>query len=144
MTQDEVRDLLMELARSPHNGQLAPRYSHSAQLLNPACGDRVEVRLAVSGGSVESYSFHAQGCVLSTASAALAREVLPGLPTAAATAVVDRLAAALADRPDAPWPDELAPLEPFAYLRRNTRREGCVLLAWRAIADALTRSGGAG
>lgn len=137
MTQEEARDFLLGYARSRHNGTLEERYTHRAELLNRSCGDRVEVRLLVADGRIASYTFRAQGCALSTASAALAREIVIGLSSPEACACGDRLATALEEPPDTPWPGDLEPLRVFERMRGSRGRHGCVLLAWRAIRTAL-------
>ena len=75
---DELRDLYRELildhAKSPrHFGTLA-NATHTAEGINPLCGDKLHLYLEVEGETIKDVSFEGSGCAISVASASLLTE----------------------------------------------------------------------
>jgi len=127
MSDETLRETLLSYARSPRNGDLQDEYTHRGILTNPGCGDRIEIRFLIERGTIVETSYHARGCALSTASAAIMDEVTPGSP-------VDRVR----ETAEAVIAGELpAELSVFESIGRNPSRRECVLLPWRAALQAL-------
>lgn len=111
--------------------------THRGIATNDRCGDHVEVALHIDDERVVRYSYAVRGCALSSASAALVEELIPGLTCEAVTDRVELLEAALQEPRDAPWPRVLESIAALEPLRANRYRHSCVLLAWRAVARAV-------
>lgn len=138
--QDLYRELVIDHSRNPrHFGRLRDA-THSADGINPLCGDKLRLYLCVDDdGKIESSSFEGSGCAISIASASLMTEAVTGLEVEAArdcsSTITTRLTA------DAPYV-ELAPhlekLQALDGVRAYPSRVKCATLAWQALQAALT------
>lgn len=107
----------------------------SATIDNPLCGDRVTIEVKLADGRIAALAHQTRGCLLCEAAAALigaaaVGESLPaiGEAVAAAKSVVEGAAA-----PAGRW----AALEEFGPVRAVKSRRDCVLLPFRALAEAV-------
>ncbi len=141
MSNAEVRDLYRELildhSRKPrHFGRLNDA-THTADGINPLCGDKLRLYLKIDDGRIESSSFEGTGCAISVASASLMTDAIEGLAVETAescvASVTDRLtggASQLGGKLD-----KLAALE---GVRNYPSRVKCATLAWHALHAAIT------
>lgn len=146
---DELRELYRELildhARSPrHFGKLEGA-THSAQGINPLCGDKLKMYFRVDADDrISDARFEGSGCAISVASASLLMETVIGLRTARAleffTAMVNRLAnrPGDSDRQSAVQEEiDLGKLRALEGVREFPTRVKCATLAWHALNSAL-------
>ena len=135
------RDLVLDHSRNPrHFGRLEDA-THTADGINPLCGDKLKLYLRVNAaGEIESSSFEGTGCAISVASASLLTDAVTGLPVeqaqACSTAVTDRLtkgdqAIELAAN--------LKKLRALDGVRHYPSRVKCATLAWYALRSALNQ-----
>jgi NifU-like protein involved in Fe-S cluster formation len=103
---------------------------------NPLCGDRVTIEVRREGGRIAAIGHRVRGCLLCEASAALIADYAPGRPVEAMQGLADAVAAMLREGAPPPWPD----LAIFAPVARAKSRHDCVLLPFRALAEALVAS----
>ncbi|MGB5245988.1 MAG: SUF system NifU family Fe-S cluster assembly protein, partial [Woeseia sp.] len=85
-TTDELRELYRELildhARSPRHFGKPDDFSHSADGINPLCGDKLHLYLRVKNdGKIDDVAFEGSGCAISMASASLLTESVSGMAT---------------------------------------------------------------
>jgi nitrogen fixation protein NifU and related proteins len=73
-------ETLLEHFRRPRNFGSLPHADAVHELLNPLCGDRIRLEIAVAEGRVSDVSFRGDACAICTASASLMTEGLRGLP----------------------------------------------------------------
>ena len=141
MSSAEVRDLYRELildhSRRPrHFGRLNDA-THTADGINPLCGDKLRLYLRIHDGKIASTSFEGSGCAISVASASLMTDAIQGMPVGSAessfAAVTDRLTGGTSRLGGAL--DKLAALE---GVRDYPSRVKCATLAWHALHAALT------
>jgi len=72
-------DHLMDHYRHPRNFTFhAVTYTHSSELDNPSCGDKIQVKALVSDGVVTTIAWEGIGCALSTASASIMTVAVTG------------------------------------------------------------------
>jgi NifU-like protein involved in Fe-S cluster formation len=125
------RDLLRLAADAMGAGRLpAPDATGSAH--NPACGDRVRVELALSGGRITTLAHQTHACVLTQASAALLAAGAAGQDRADLIRLAEGLRAMLAGGP-APGPGYAV----FDGVVDHPGRHICVLLPVQAALNAL-------
>ncbi len=137
--QDLYRELVIDHSRNPRNFGRLEDATHSADGINPLCGDKLKLYLRVDdNGNIESSSFEGSGCAISIASASMMTDAVNGLAIDAAndcsTTITTRLTTA------APHPDlaaNLASLKALDGVRAYPSRVKCATLAWRALAAAL-------
>jgi nitrogen fixation NifU-like protein len=142
-TNDELRELYRELildhARSPrHFGKLEDA-THTAEGINPLCGDKLRLFLRLDdAGVVSAASFEGSGCAISVASASLLADMIIGMTAEQAleyfAAVTTRLTSAGSDvEPDL----DLGKIRALDGVREFPSRVKCATLAWHALNSAL-------
>lgn len=103
---------------------------------NPLCGDRITLELEGSPARIAALAHRTRGCLLTRAAASLIGRRAPGASAADLRAAITELEALLASGTAAErWP-ELAMFTPVHAVRS---RHDCVLLPFRALAEALDR-----
>lgn len=134
----DLRDLYQEViidhGRRPRNfGHLAEA-NRSAEGFNPLCGDRLTLYLKVEDGIIRAARFQGAGCAISTASASLMTEALPGKTEAEAEALFTGFHALVTD---AQAPADMGKLAVLAGVREFPSRIKCATLAWHTLHAAL-------
>jgi NifU-like protein involved in Fe-S cluster formation len=71
----------------PRNAGELPDADASAELTNPACGDRLRLTLSIRGGRITAARFLAYGCPPTLACGSALTEMLEGLTTLEATRI---------------------------------------------------------
>ena len=140
-TTPEVRDLYRELildhARSPrHFGRLATA-THSAEGINPLCGDKLTLYLDVGDdGVIRDASFEGSGCAISVASASLLADTVAGLSDAEAIDYFEAVTAHVTG--SGPTGElDIGKLRALEGVRDFPSRVKCATLAWHALRSAL-------
>jgi nitrogen fixation NifU-like protein len=145
--QDELRELYRELildhARNPRHFGSLPGATHSAEGINPLCGDKLKLYLRLDeDGTIADAAFEGSGCAISVASASLLTDLVIGMPVARALeyfdAVTGRLAGSGDDAGDSTSVD-LGKLRALDGVREFPSRVKCATLAWHALDSAVNR-----
>ena len=137
MDLETARSVLLEHARSRRNGVFPENATHEGRLVNPACGDQVELRARHEDGRIAAIGFGAKACAICTASASLLCEEAAGRAPAEILSLGRDFSAALTAGRDEAWPARLAGLAGFEHLKVNPSRRACALLPWLALAQIL-------
>jgi nitrogen fixation protein NifU and related proteins len=127
--------MLRLAAEAAGAGRLAERDA-SAEIVNPACGDRIRVDVRTEGGRIAALGYEVHACVLTQASASLLGRHAGDRTAAEIRDVSERIEAMLHGDGGAPggeWADYAA-LEP---VRAHSSRHECVMLPLRALLAAL-------
>lgn len=138
------RELILDHSRHPRHFGKLDAATHSAEGINPLCGDKLELYLRVDADErIEDASFQGSGCAISVASASLLTDRVIGASAAQAVGycseVIDRLthpaqAGAISE--------SLDKLRALDGVRQFPSRVKCATLAWRALESALRGSNG--
>jgi len=138
------RELILDHARQPrHFGRLHSA-THTAEGLNPLCGDRLTLYLELAGnGDIADASFEGSGCAISVASASLLTDTVIGMSKPQAIDLIETLVGRLSGdelRDDRPTGEnhELGRLRALEGVREFPSRVKCATLAWHALRSALT------
>lgn len=75
---DFYKEYILDHYRNPRNFGHLDHPDASAEDLNPLCGDRIRVELAVKDGKIEDVRFTGKGCAISQASMSMLSETLKG------------------------------------------------------------------
>lgn len=137
------RELILDHARAPRHFGRLEKTTHTAQGINPLCGDKLKLYLCIDEDEkIESASFEGSGCAISVASASLMTDLLIGLPVDHADAVfgvvTSRLTSDGGDFSDDIGID-LEKLKALDGVREFPSRVKCATLAWHALHSALNR-----
>lgn len=137
----DLRDLYQEViidhSRRPRNFAPPAAYNRRAEGFNPLCGDQLTLYLRVADGIIEAAGFEGSGCAISTASASLLTEALPGKSVGQAEALFAAfhdLVTGAAPAADAP---PLGKLQVLAGVQEFPARIKCATLAWHTLLAAL-------
>lgn len=148
-TSDELQDLYRELiidhARSPRHFGKLPDATHTAEGINPLCGDKLKMYFRIDGDDrISDARFEGSGCAISVASASLLIDTVIGLNIDEAlkyfSALVTRLAGVQsADNDNAGDGINLGKLRALEGVREFPSRVKCATLAWHALNSAIQR-----
>lgn len=137
--QDMYRELILDHASNPrHFGALASA-THTADAINPLCGDKLRLYLEISADDqIENASFEGSGCAISMLSASLLTDTVTGLPVATAEACFESVTERLLHGESATHPGiSLEKLKALDGVREFPARIKCATLAWHALRAAL-------
>ena len=113
--------------------------------VNPLCGDRVTLRVAVErtagGDVVRDVAWVGEGCSISQASTSCLHDLVVDEPVGEADKLVDAFRAMVRSRGRVE-PDEelLGDAAAFVGVGRHANRVKCAMLGWTAFEDALHRA----
>jgi nitrogen fixation NifU-like protein len=136
---DELRELYRELildhAKSPRHFGKLENATHRAQGINPLCGDKLTLYLALDDGNIQDAAFEGSGCAISVASASLLTEAVINKPVDEAldffNALTSRLTGGEMSKID------LGKLKALEGVREFPSRVKCATLAWHALHSAI-------
>ena len=143
--QDLYRELILDHARSPRHFGKLPDATHTAEGINPLCGDKLKMYFCIDGDDrISDARFEGSGCAISVASASLLTDMVIGLHTDEAlkyfSALVTRLAGVQsADNDNAGDGINLGKLRALEGVREFPSRVKCATLAWHALNSAIQR-----
>ena len=129
------RELLLDHARNPrHFGKLEAA-THTAEGINPLCGDKLKLYLALDDeGTIREVSFEGSGCAISMASASLLTETVLGMPVVQA----DTCVAIVTERLTGASQTETSPVGlDLDKIRALDGVRECATLAWHAFDSAV-------
>ena len=129
------RDVILDHNRRPRNFGTLAAADATVEGFNPLCGDRLTVRLKMSGDEIADIRFEGEGCAISTASASLMTEAVKGRTRAEALALFDRVHRLLTE--DDASADELGKLAALSGVREYPARVKCASLCWHTLVSAL-------
>lgn len=141
------RELILDHARSPRHFGCLPSATHTAEGVNPLCGDKLKLYVCITDEDrVSDARFEGTGCAISVASASLMTDTIIGMRTGEALdffhALVGRLSGTAPDtRQPASDSVELGKLRALEGVREFPSRVKCATLAWHALNSAISRSG---
>ncbi len=141
--QDLYRELILDHARSQrHFGKLSDA-THTAEGINPLCGDKLKMYFRIDGDDrISDARFEGSGCAISVASASLLTDTVIGLNTDEAlkyfSTLVTRLAGVRsANNDNAGDGINLGKLRALEGVREFPSRVKCATLAWHALNSAI-------
>ena len=143
---DELRDLYRELIldhaeRPRHFGKIDDA-THSAEGINPLCGDKLKLYLRLDDDRIEDASFEGSGCAISVASASLMTDIVIGKRVSEALRFFDAVRQQLTlDHAARARTDDvdLGKIRALEGVREFPARVKCATLAWHALHSALQR-----
>ena len=146
-TSEELRELYRELildhARSPRHFGKLPDATHTAEGINPLCGDKLKLYFRIDGDDrISDACFEGSGCAISVASASLLTDTVIGLNTDEALKYFSALVARLtggqsADNKNAGDGINLGKLRALEGVKEFPLRVKCATLAWHALKSAI-------
>lgn len=131
------RELILDHARSPRHFGKIDEATHSADGINPLCGDKLHLYFTIdSNGRIDDATFEGSGCAISVASASLLTDVVRGLDSQKAIEFSDAVLGSLTGEPNARDTD-IGKLQALQGVREFPSRVKCATLAWHAMRSAI-------
>lgn len=136
---DLYRDLILDHARNPRHFGKLPHTTHSAEGINPLCGDKLKLYLDVDANeTIRHAAFEGSGCAISVASASLLTDTVVGMRAEEAMAFFDAVTAQLStSETQGAGNVDLGKLRALSGVREFPSRVKCATLAWHALKSAL-------
>ncbi len=134
------QEVILDHSKRPRNFHEMPRATRKADGVNPLCGDRATVFLALDDDRVADVSFVGKGCSISTASASMMTDAVKGKSRAEIEALFARFHDLVTGDPShaSHAPDEeLGKLAVFSGVCEFPMRVKCATLAWHTLKAAL-------
>jgi nitrogen fixation protein NifU and related proteins len=140
MSVDELyQEIILDHYRNPRNKGVCTGCTRRVHHDNPVCGDEIDLGVELETGCIKHVSFAGHGCAISQASASMLTEAVRGLPVERALALTETVRQTMHGAPPA---DELGDLAALGGVSQFPLRIKCALLAWSALADALSSAEG--
>lgn len=138
----ELRDLyeetILDHGKRPRNFGDLPDADGCADGHNPLCGDRIRVYVKTDGDRIETVRFEGRGCAISTASASMMSEALPGMSLEEVRRLFDKFTDLV--RGGATPGETLGKLRVFEGVKEFPMRVKCATLAWHTLREAIKQS----
>jgi nitrogen fixation protein NifU and related proteins len=131
------QDLILDHYRRPRNQGSLAHATHRAALVNPLCGDEIDLELDVEDDVIRDVRFRGRGCSISQAAASMMTQVLKAKPRGEALALAERMTAMMHGDAQAAADRALGDLRALAGVAKFPVRVKCALLPWNALKDAL-------
>jgi len=136
------QSVILDHHRHPRNQGVPEGANRKASGVNPLCGDKVTVHLAVADDVVRAAGFEGSGCAISTASASLMTQAIQGRSLAEVERLFERFRELVTSKAGAEAErDGLGKLAVFGGVREFPVRVKCATLAWHAMRSALRAAG---
>ena len=133
------RELILDHSRNPRHFGRVDDATHTADGINPLCGDKLRLYLRIDdGGTITASGFEGSGCAISVASASLLADAVFGVTVDVASRWCEEVTTRLSD--PAPGHDlshNLKQLTALDGVREFPGRVKCATLAWHTVKAAL-------
>lgn len=130
----------MDHSRQPRNRKVLTDATHHMELLNPTCGDAIQVTMQVEDGIIQDIGFNGSGCAISIASASMMTEVMKGQPVDTAIDLSHAFNQLVGGVNEDTIQLETAEVEKLLKdanfldgVKKFPARYKCAVLAWRAL-----------
>lgn len=135
--EDLYQDVILDHFKHPrHRGKIeSPSACYS--LLNPLCGDQIEMSLKLDGDSVKQVAFSGHGCAISQAAASMLSECCEGKTKAEALEVLGKYKKMMSGEGSFENEPALGDTIALAGVRNFPARIRCALLACEALEKCL-------
>ena len=138
---DDLESLYQELIIDHYKN---PRYRGSlenpdatSRLLNPLCGDEIEIFLSVDASSCCCIKNQGKGCSISQASASMMAELCAGLSIVKTREKVNLFIRMMKESLESEESQQLGDCAALQGVRRFSARIRCAMLPWEALAKCL-------
>ncbi|MCK5248357.1 MAG: SUF system NifU family Fe-S cluster assembly protein [Spirochaetaceae bacterium] len=138
----DLDDLYMEIIldhyKSPRNKADLSHIDNDNMHENPSCGDSLKLEILMGDdGRIDSVRFDGHGCAISTASASLMTERLPGKTPEEARSFIEVFLKVLRGEEPAERLEEWGDLAVLGGVVQFPMRVKCATLAWHALEKSL-------
>ena len=135
------QEVILDHNRKPRNWGRLAQPTHTAEGLNPLCGDHIWVTLNVTDGKVEQIGFEGQSCAICKASASMMSTNVKGKTVEEVEQLVTEFREMATGKLDvANQAHHLGRLAVFAGVKDLPSRVKCAILPWHTLHAAFQNS----
>jgi nitrogen fixation protein NifU and related proteins len=130
------RQVIMDHYKNPRNRGVLEDGSHTINMNNPTCGDRIQLSLKVENGIVVAAKQEGEGCSISMSSASMMTQAIKGKKIDEAL----KMSKIFSDMMQGKEYDEdldLGDIEALQGVAKFPARIKCATLAWKAMEKGL-------
>ena len=131
------QDLIIDHYKNPRCRGIIESPDASSRLLNPLCGDEIEVFLALNAGRCCDVKNEGKGCSISQASASMMSELCSGLSIEQLREKAALFVRMMKESLEDEQCDELGDCAALQGVRRFSARIRCAMLPWEALSKCL-------
>ncbi|WP_342432862.1 Fe-S cluster assembly sulfur transfer protein SufU [Neobacillus sp. FSL H8-0543] len=131
------RQVIMDHYKKPRNRGILEDGSHTINMNNPTCGDRIELTFKVEDGKVIDAKFEGDGCSISMSSASMMTQAIKGKNVDEALKLSKIFSDMMQGKEYADDID-LGDIEALQGVAKFPARIKCATLAWKAMEKGLT------
>lgn len=136
------RQVIMDHAQSPrnHGGLESPQFT--MELLNPTCGDAIQVHASLKDERLDQIRFTGHGCSISLASASMMTQALKGKTVEEAKELIDAFNHLLkGEKVSEENEEKLGDAYYLEGVKKFPARYKCAVLAWKALEMSFSQAG---
>ena len=135
---DLYNDVILDHTRNPRNHDLLKYPDITAHVVNPFCGDEVDLQIKIERGKVTKIGVQTDGCSINQATASLLSEAVKNR-TLEQTETLSTLIHKTMTSENSAEDDSLGSLKVLTGIRKIPVRVKCALLSWTALDNALRK-----
>ena len=135
------QEVILDHNRKPRNFGRLKHPSHQAEGLNPLCGDRIHVALALAGDTVAEIAFRGESCAICKASASIMTVAVKGRNRSDARMLARAFVDMATGRLDGGDAAHLGRLAVFSGISDLPMRVKCAILPWHTLQAAFDAVG---
>jgi nitrogen fixation protein NifU and related proteins len=130
------RRVIMDHYKNPRNRGILEDGSHTINMNNPTCGDRIQLTFKVEDGKVIDARFEGEGCSISMSSASMMTQAIKGKSVAEAIKLSKIFSDMMLGKE---FEDDidLGDIEALQGVSKFPARIKCATLAWKAMEKGL-------
>ena len=133
--------VILDHNRKPRNWGILLEPTHTAEGINPLCGDRINLMLKVVNETIHEIAFEGEGCAICKASASMMRISVKGKTVDGAQSLVTEFRKMVVSEGDIAGLENLGRLKIFEGIRGLPSRVKCAVLPWHTLHAAFTDEG---
>ena len=130
------RQVILDHSSHPHHHGKLTDATNQIELLNPTCGDVMQLQLIVKDQVIKDIRFDGRGCTISQASASMMTDAVMGKTVSEALALANQFSL-LVQGKDVPKLEELGDAALLNGVAKFPARIKCATLSWKALEKAL-------
>jgi nitrogen fixation NifU-like protein len=130
------RRVIMDHYKKPRNRGVLEDGSHTINMNNPTCGDRIQLTFKVEDGIVQDAKFEGEGCSISMSSASMMTQEIKGKKVEEALKLSEIFSDMMLGKEHDDSID-LGDIEALQGVAKFPARIKCATLAWKAMEKGL-------
>jgi len=130
------RRVIMDHYKKPRNRGILEDGSHTINMNNPTCGDRIQLTFKVEDGIVKDAMFEGEGCSISMSSASMMTQEIKGKKVEEALKLSEIFSDMMLGKEHDDSID-LGDIEALQGVSKFPARIKCATLAWKAMEKGL-------